>query len=249
MRKFALIGYKLGHSFSKKYFTDKFEKEGLDNCLYELFELAHIKQLPGLLIEQKSLEGLNVTIPYKEEVIPLLDDIDDSAKRIGAVNVIRIQDGKTKGFNSDYYGFKKSLEDWMDINPSETKALILGTGGASKAVKTALEDLNVEFKFVSRTASDDTLDYASLNAKPELLDEYRLIINTTPLGMLPNTDSCPDLPYDRIGGGHYLYDLVYNPEETLFMKKGTDRGAKAKNGLEMLHLQAERSWDIWNGNE
>lgn len=246
MKEFGLIGKKLGHSFSKNYFSEKFDKENITDSNYELYELSSADELPNLIERFKGkLKGLNVTIPYKEDVLPFLSDIDPAAKAIGAVNVLKISSqGKVKGYNSDYYGFKTSLEKFLDSELNNLKALILGTGGASKAVKQALIDLGIDYKYVSRSGGDNQLSYEDLNS--DVIRDHKLIINSTPLGMYPNIDSCPDLPYQDIREGHYLYDLVYNPEETLFMKKGRENGAKAIHGLEMLVLQAEKSWEIWN---
>ncbi|MCG8474413.1 MAG: shikimate dehydrogenase [Cytophagales bacterium] len=246
MRKFGLIGKKLGHSFSKKYFSEKFENENIHGCAYELYELPDIKRLKKLLLDHPALEGLNVTIPYKEEVLPFLDEIDEKARRIGAVNVVRkLANGTLKGYNSDYYGFRRSLENWLgERRPG--KALILGTGGASKAVCVALEDMDIAVQFVSRKASETCLTYEQLKESEDIFKQHRLIVNTTPLGMHPHLDSFPDLPYEWINEHFFMYDLVYNPETTAFMKKGAKQGACAKNGLEMLVLQAEKSWEIWN---
>lgn len=244
MSLYGLIGKKLSHSFSKKYFTEKFEKEGLHTCKYELYELASADELPQLIRTNPDLAGLNVTIPYKEDVIPLLDDIHEKAREIGAVNVIKIRDGKLTGYNSDYFGFRESLANW--IGESKVKALVLGTGGASKAVIAALKDLGISYQVVSRQASNENLSYTSLKEAPELIRDHRLIINTTPLGMHPQTDAAPDLDYSLLSNKHFLYDLVYNPEVTQFLSKGLDQGASIKNGIEMLHLQAEKSWEIWN---
>lgn len=248
MKKFGLVGYPLSHSFSKKYFAEKFLKEGIEDAVYDNYEIEDVAvSLKKAIAEQKGeLKGLNVTIPHKQNVIPLLDELDEAAADIGAVNVIKVfSDGKLKGYNSDYYGFKKSLENFVGLeNIKGLKALILGTGGASKAVRKALEDLSIDYQYVSRTSSDGVIAYSDIT--DEIISEYKLIINSTPLGMYPKVDNCPALPYDKIGEGYYLYDLVYNPEETLFMKKGRDNGAKAIHGLEMLHLQAEKAWEIWN---
>ncbi len=245
-RIFGLIGETLKHSFSKQYFTDKFIKEGIPDCSYQLFELANIQEIVSL-IETQNPDGLNVTIPYKLEVIPYLTNLDDSAKKVGAVNVIKFTaNGKSIGYNSDYYGFKASLLKWA---PDKfTKALILGTGGASQAVKAVLKDLQMAITMVSRTAGDNVVSYRELEGKPDLLAESTLIVNTTPLGMHPNTNSFPALDYNLISSQHYLYDLVYNPEVTEFMKLGLHQQAKVKNGYEMLVLQAEKSWEIWNSN-
>ena len=241
MKLYGLIGYPLSHSFSKKYFTEKFEKENILNSNYELFEISKIDLLKDVLKEnEQDLIGLNVTIPYKQEVIPFLDELDDAAKEIGAVNVIKIQDGKLKGYNSDYFGFKNSLEAFLGDN--SPNALVLGTGGASKAVVKALKDLGISHQYVSRNASEIAIDYKEASSK---IKDYQLIINTTPLGMYPKVEVCPDLPYDQMDESYYLYDLVYNPEETLFMKKGREQGAKAIHGMEMLIGQAEKAYEIW----
>ena len=269
MRKFGLIGYPLSHSFSKKYFTEKFEKEHIGDARYERYPIESITRLPQLLANEPELVGLNVTIPYKEQVMNYLDELDPKAERIGAVNTIRIQNGKLKGFNTDYDGFKNSLVKWIGAKPLPEKALILGTGGASKAVKAALEDLEIDFRFVSRKPAPGVLTYQDLNTltpqhtasggtgpntptpqhintpvPPEAVST--LIINTTPLGMSPHTESLPDLPYEQLTSSHYLYDLVYNPLITPFMQKGIDAKCWVKNGLEMLFGQAEKAWEVWN---
>ena len=246
MKRFGLIGYPLGHSFSKKYFTEKFEKEGIEDCEYELYPLESIDELPDLIKSEKGLIGLNVTIPYKQQVIKLLDEIDPKAEQIGAVNTIKIQGKKLKGYNTDYIGFKESLVKFVGPNPMPEKALILGTGGASKAVKAALEDLKVDYQFVSRNPSEGNLSYEVLNTQYSILNTSKLIINTTPLGMAPATESLPDLPYHQLTEQHYLFDLVYNPLKTAFMQKGIDAKCWVKNGLEMLYGQAEAAWEIWN---
>lgn len=243
---YGLIGASLKHSFSRNYFTEKFKNENRVNCHYELFELPDISQFPALISGQHALRGLNVTIPYKEAVMPYLDRLDASAEKVGAVNVIQIADNGIKtGYNSDYFGFRESLEKWLGKEISQIKALVLGTGGAAKAVKSALADLNIGYLQVSRKTSPQAISYENLRDH-YILSRYPLVINTTPLGMFPNNGQAPDLDYDEITSGHYLYDLVYNPTKTLFMKKGLEKGAKVKNGLEMLHLQAEKSWEIWN---
>ncbi len=241
MRKFGLIGKKLGHSFSKKYFTEKFAREGIAGAQYELYELPDAQELRTLLQQEPELVGLNVTVPYKEEVLPLLDELDPAAAKIGAVNTIRISGGKTKGYNTDYIGFKASLEEFY---PHQGPALVLGTGGAAKAVWAALNALGIPFKSVSRTAAPDVLGYAQVT--PKLLQTYPLIINTTPVGMHPNITEAPPLPYAALTPGHYLYDLVYNPGETQFMKHGAAAGAHTSNGLGMLYRQADAAWEIWN---
>lgn len=246
MKRFGLIGYPLGHSFSKKYFTEKFEKEEIEDCEYDLYPLEDIEELPDLIKSEKELIGLNVTIPYKQQVIRFLDEIDAKAEQIGAVNTIKIQGKKLKGYNTDYIGFKESLVKFVGPNPMPEKALILGTGGASKAVKTALDDLHIEYQFVSRNPTEGQLSYDLLNTQYSILSTAKLIINTTPLGMAPATESLPDLPYHQLTEQHYLYDLVYNPLKTAFMQKGIDARCWVKNGLEMLYGQAEAAWEIWN---
>lgn len=241
MRKFGLIGKKLGHSFSKKYFTEKFLREGVTDAGYELYELPSAEELPQLLRQEPELVGLNVTVPYKEQVIPLLDELDEAAAKIGAVNTIKISGGRTKGYNTDYIGFRDSLEAFY---PEQEQALVLGTGGAAKAVWAALDALQIPYKCVSRQAGEEQLCYAQLT--PELLQKYNLIINTTPLGMYPQVQEAPELPYESITSGHYFYDLVYNPEQTLFLQHAAGKGAKVLNGLPMLRLQAEAAWNIWN---
>ena len=252
MNLYGLIGFPLTHSFSKRYFTDKFVREKIKESSYELFEMSSLDGLPALLKKKTELRGLNVTIPFKKDVIPYLDDLDDaSAERIGAVNTIKIYaDGSTKGFNTDYYGFRQSLEEWLDKRGekcSNFKALVLGNGGAAKAVLVALQDLHMEYILVSRQKSDDSIPYESITE--DIMSSHLLIINTTPLGMFPKTDECPAIPYDLLTKKHYLYDLVYNPAETLFLKKGIEKGAVIQNGLKMLELQAEKAWEIWTAEE
>ncbi len=238
---YGLIGKKLAHSFSKDYFTKKFKKEGLVDHEFRLFELGDITQVTELA-KQDDLKGFNVTIPYKETIIPYLTQVSGSAQKVGAVNVVKIVDGQMHGHNSDYYGFKTSLAKWL---PKEVdiSALVLGTGGASKAVTAALEDLSIPYQLVSRTQSKGNLTYADLT-EDQLL-HHKLLVNTTPLGMAPEVDGYPELDYSKLDHSHYLYDLVYNPAQTVFLKKGEQRQAHIKNGLEMLHLQADRAWDIW----
>tara|TARA_R110002049_G_scaffold108882_3_gene257483 strand:+ start:675 stop:1418 length:744 start_codon:yes stop_codon:yes gene_type:complete len=246
MRKFGLIGYPLGHSFSKKHFSEKFEKEGIE-AEYELYPLEDIEEFPALVKNTKGLEGINVTIPYKESVMKFLDEVDEKAAAIGAVNTIKIQKGKLKGYNTDYLGFKTSLVKLIGANPMPANALILGTGGASKAVQTALSDLGIQFKLVSRRPQEGQLTYEDFNTStPQYLNTYQLIVNTTPLGMTPKIDELPDLPYQQLTSDHFLYDLVYNPLVTAFMQKGIEAKCWVKNGLEMLYGQAEASWEIWN---
>lgn len=244
---FGLIGFPLSHSFSKKYFTEKFEKESMPNHRYELFPIPQADEFPELVQSQPNLKGINVTIPHKETVIPFLDEMDEEAAAIGAVNVIQFNGGKLKGYNSDVYGFELSLRKFLGDSPKSIKALVLGTGGASKAIVFVLKKIGIEYQMVSRRAKNDWLTYDTLTAN--IVSEHQLIINCTPLGTYPNVDFCPDLPYSALSEHHYLYDLVYNPAETLFLKKGKEQGAHTINGLEMLHLQAERAWDIWNSPE
>jgi len=247
MKLFGLIGFPLTHSFSKKYFSEKFEKEGIDECLYENFELKDIDDLPVLIKTYHSLKGLNVTIPYKEDVIKYLDDLDYTARKIQAVNVIKMMDdGKKIGYNTDYYGFRTSLENWMGPEMKKIKALILGTGGASKAVKTVLDDCGILYSTVSRDQFKGDFTYYDFIHDSDLIQDYRLIINTTPLGMYPNANEAPNLPYENMNEWFYLYDLIYNPEKTLFLENGEKSGVKIKNGREMLVLQAEKAWEIWN---
>lgn len=245
MRKFGLIGYPLSHSFSKKYFSEKFEKEGIQDTQYELYPLETIEELPLLIKATPDLIGLNITIPYKEQVIPFLDELDEKAQTIGAVNTITIKNGKLKGYNTDYDGFKSSLIKWLGSKSLPEKALILGTGGASKAVKVVLDDLGIQHNFVSRKPIEGQLTYSELGSS-HVFNSSTLIINTSPLGMSPNAETLPDLPYYQLTENHLLFDLVYNPLITAFMQKGIDKNCWVKNGLEMLHDQAEKAWEIWN---
>ncbi|HBI01065.1 MAG TPA: shikimate dehydrogenase [Flavobacterium sp.] len=242
-RRFGLIGKNISYSFSKKYFSDKFEKEELVGYSYENFDLQAISQFPKLIRENPNLKGLNVTIPYKEKIIPYLDKLNGKATKIGAVNCIKItKKGKLKGYNTDYYGFKKSLEPLL--KPHHQKALILGTGGASKAVAFALEELGILYTFVSRSKKENALDYKYINATT--FDNFQIIINCTPLGTHPNIDECPPIPYEFFTGEHIAFDLIYNPEETEFLKRAKAKNSVTKNGYEMLVLQAEKGWKIWN---
>ncbi len=240
MKKFGLIGKKLIHSFSAGYFEKKFQRENLSGYSYELFEIPEIEEVNKIF--QQGVSGLNVTIPYKQAIIPMLDELDESASKVGAVNVVKISGDKKIGFNSDYTGFRESLVSWLETLPRQ--ALVLGTGGASRAVVAVLNDLGITSVLVSRSAGDDRITYNDLDNS--LIRDSHLIVNTTPLGTYPDTNTAADIPYHLLTEDHYLYDLVYNPEETLFMKYGRERGAAVKNGLEMLHIQAERSWEIWN---
>jgi shikimate dehydrogenase len=244
-KKFGLIGATVSHSFSKSYFDEKFFREGLRDYHYDLYSLPDIDGLKKLLDENPELAGLNVTIPYKEQVIKFLSDIDSDARKIGAVNVIKIQEGKLTGFNTDSDAFYESLEKWFPVmkNP---KALILGTGGSSKAVQQALKKLSISFELVSREKTKGQHTYESLEKDGTPISNANLIINTSPLGMSPNTNTCPPIDYDLLTPDHYVYDLIYNPARTLFLQKAEMRNAHIKNGLEMLHIQAEKSWAIWN---
>ncbi len=246
MKKFGLIGYPLGHSFSRNFFNEKFHSENID-AEYVNFEIPSIDELPHIIQANPSLAGLNVTIPYKEKVISYLDELDKDAREIGAVNVIKVEHTKggtkLKGYNSDIIGFVRSIEALLE--PYHKKALILGTGGASKAIHQGLKQLGVEVLFVSRNKHNDmTITYEEIT--PEIMQEYKVIVNCTPVGMYPKADECPNIPYELLTPQHLLYDLLYNPNTTLFMKKGSDQGAIVKNGLEMLLLQAFGAWDIWN---
>jgi shikimate dehydrogenase len=243
MRKFGLIGYPLGHSFSGKYFTAKFEAENITDAQYGLFELENINHFPAFLSQHSGLVGLSVTIPHKQNIIPFLDEIDPVAAKIGAVNTVKISGGKTTGYNTDIIGFRDSLKTFCPEFASQ-KALVLGTGGASKAVQAALTQLQIPYKIVFRSPKNGDLTYAQLTE--EIIKEYKLIINTTPLGTFPEVNSCPEIPFEYLSAEHYLFDLVYNPSETEFMKKGKQAGTKTKNGYEMLVLQAEAAWQIWN---
>ncbi len=248
MRKFGLIGYPLSHSFSGKYFAEKFDRENIQDASYELFELADIKEV-SQVFALPELKGFNITIPYKHAIIDYLDRLDDSAQKVGAVNVVKIaSDGSRIGCNSDYYGFKQSLINWIGATgiTQMAYALVLGTGGASKAVIAVLKDLGIEYKVASRSLSNGDLTYEQLNEHPKSLDKFSLVINTTPLGTWPNTLEKADLPYGQITESMFLYDLIYNPKVTAFMQEGSNKNAKVKNGHEMLVLQAERSWEIWN---
>lgn len=242
---YGLLGYPLGHSFSRNYFNNKFEAEDID-AEYINFEIPDINMLMEVISEYYNLNGLNVTIPYKEQVIPFLDELDEDAANIGAVNVIKIihknNDLILKGYNSDVVGFCDSISPL--IKPHIKKALILGTGGAAKAVCYGLKKLGIESQFVSRKKTENTITYPEINK--DIIDEHHIIVNTTPLGLYPNVDDCPDIPYELLTEKHLCYDLLYNPDETLFMKNAKGYGATVKNGLEMLLLQAFVSYEIWN---
>ena len=243
-RSFGLLGKQISYSFSRAYFSDKFEKLNLVDCSYENFDLESISELEDLLKERSDLAGLNVTIPYKEAVIPFLDELDPEAAEIGAVNTIKfLESGGLKGYNTDCYGFEASLKPHLNSKPK--KALILGTGGASKAIDYVLKKLGMSTLFVSRNPQGrNQIGYHELSS--ELLDDSKIIVNCTPLGTFPNVDQKPNIPYQYLNENHLLYDLIYNPEKTAFLKEGEEKGAQIKNGLEMLIGQAEEAWRIWN---
>jgi len=244
MRLFGLIGYPLSHSFSKKYFSAKFEREALIDCRYETFSIPSISDLTKILADNSELCGLNVTVPYKQEVLSFLTEKTPLVNKIGACNCIKIKNGRLTGYNTDAPAFEHSLKEKLQSH--HTKALILGTGGAAKAVEYCLRQLKIAYKYVSRKPSARNYSYEQLT--DDMMQEYTLIINATPLGMYPNVIEAPQIPYHALGLRHYLYDLLYNPEKTLFLQKGEDQGASIKNGYEMLVLQAEESWKIWNEN-
>ncbi|QDO93969.1 shikimate dehydrogenase [Formosa sediminum] len=244
MNKLGLLGKQISYSFSNTYFKKKFEDLNIKDTTYQNFDLDDISEFPSILKNNPEIKGLNVTIPYKEQIIPFLDDLDDQAKEIGAVNTIKLtKTGKLIGSNTDYYGFKKSIEP--HLKPHHNYALILGTGGASKAIAYALKNLNIPFKYVSRSPKNNqTISYNELLQSG--LKDYKLIINCSPVGTFPNVNDCPNIPYKDITADHLLFDLIYNPEETLFLKKGKAKHATILNGYNMLVNQAEKSWEIWN---
>lgn len=242
MKKFGLIGRNISYSFSKKFFTSFFEEQHL-NCSYENFDIEQITEFPNVLSNNPNIKGLNVTIPYKEQIKTYLDEMDSEAAEIGAVNTIKISpEGKLKGYNTDCYGFMKSLEEQLGQLPES--ALVLGSGGASKAVVYALKKLGITYRIVSRKEEDGFLNYNQLSEA--LVRNHKLIINCTPLGTFPGITEFPEIPYSGIGAGHLLFDLIYNPEKTMFLQKGAARGAKIVNGEAMLRYQALKSWEIWN---
>lgn len=244
MNKLGLLGRNISYSFSRAYFKSKFEKEQITDTTYENFDIESIHLLPSILNNTKGLKGLNVTIPYKQEVIPFLDKINKKAAEIGAVNTIKItKKGKLVGYNTDCYGFKKSIIPFL--KKYHNKALILGTGGASKAIAYTLRELGINYQYVSRKMSEG-IDFTYDTLSENDIKEALIIINCTPLGTFPNIDNCPHIPYDSITDKHILFDLIYNPEETKFLKKGKEKGAVIINGLKMLELQAEKAWSIWN---
>jgi shikimate dehydrogenase len=241
LHQYGIIGYPLSHSFSPAYFNNKFAKLAID-AHYDVFPLENISLFPALLQSNKNLRGLNVTIPYKQSVIPFLDDLDDTAQVVGAVNCISINNGRSKGYNTDITGFKESLLPLLQSQ--HRQALVLGTGGASLAVNYALEQLGISYLKISRESSKGDRTYEQLT--PDIITHRKLIINTTPLGMYPLIEDAPPLPYNAVGPQHLFYDLIYNPVETKFLALGKQHGAIIKNGLQMLELQAEDGWKIWN---
>jgi shikimate dehydrogenase len=242
-KTFGLVGRNIEYSFSRKYFNDRFEKDGLTDYSYQNFDIETIDEFPDIIKNNPNLAGLNVTIPYKESIVPFLSKLSPTAFKIGAVNTIRFtKKGNLKGYNTDFYGFKKSIKPIL--KPHHKKALILGTGGASKAIAFALEELDILYTLVSREASANTIDYNRINATT--FDNYQIIINCTPLGTWPNIEAFPILPYVFFTNKHIAFDLIYNPEETKFLKQAAANGAVTMNGFEMLRFQAEKSWKIWN---
>ena len=246
-KKLGLIGYPLTHSFSAKYFAEKFEKENIKGFTYENFEIPKIEDFPDIIKNNPEITGLNVTIPYKEQIIPFLDELDEEALQIGAVNTIKVirKKGvvKLKGYNTDIYGFRETLKPLLKMH--HYKALILGTGGAAKAVEYVLNKIGLDILYISRNPeSENEKGYEELNGVA--IKNFPVIVNSTPLGMYPKIDTCPPLPYDHLTEDNLLYDLIYNPSETLFLQKGAEKGAITQNGLEMLKLQAEKAWEIWN---
>jgi shikimate dehydrogenase len=252
LRVFGLIGTPLTHSFSKKYFTGKFEKEHISDARYDLFPLEDISLLPDLLQKTENIRGLNVTIPFKESVLPFLNELDDTARAVGAVNTIRLEPGNyLKGYNTDVYGFRQSIKPFLESH--HERALILGTGGAAKAVAYVLKEIGLDCYFVSRKKGIDKKETAGKTnvfsyeeVNEYVIRHFPVIVNTTPVGMYPNTEEIPPLPYSFLTPQHFLCDLIYNPEETRFLKEGKSRGALTLNGLSMLHQQAEKAWEIWN---
>ncbi|MEH6705572.1 MAG: shikimate dehydrogenase [Galbibacter orientalis] len=243
LRHFGLLGKNISYSFSAGYFTEKFKQLNLDNHSYVNFDLQNIEEIKNVLAQDKDIVGFNITIPYKEAIIPFLTEIDPKAKEIGAVNTVKITKNGLKGYNTDVYGFYKSIEPF--IKSHHKKALILGTGGASKAVKHALIDLGLEIQFVSRTASENKLSYEMLTK--QVMEQHQVIVNCSPIGTFPNTEVKPAIPYEFLTEEHLVFDLIYNPPKTAFMKYAEANGATAVNGSKMLELQAEKAWEIWNG--
>ena len=241
MNTYALVGKNIAYSFSRNYFKEKFKREGITDSQYINFDIQGLEQLPELLLTTPNVKGLNVTIPYKREIIPFLQTIDPTAEAIGAVNTVKITPQGLIGFNTDCYGFTESLRPLLQ--PHHTQALILGTGGASAAVAYALKQLGIAYRFVSRTPREGQLSYNQLTQ--EILQTHQLIINCTPLGTYPTVDEYTPIPYQYITSAHLLYDLIYNPPQTAFLAQGVQRGATTTNGQRMLELQAEKSWELW----
>jgi shikimate dehydrogenase len=244
MKLYGLIGYPLGHSFSKKYFTEKFQREDIRDCDYELFPISSIKLLPELLKSNPTLQGLNITIPYKQQVLEYVTDQTSAVKKIGAANTIKIKGDELIAYNTDVIGFERSFIKFL--KPYQKKALVLGTGGSSKAVQYVLQKLKIDYLLVTRNTelAPKMINYSMVDER--MLNEYTVIINCTPLGMYPNITQCPSLPYQLLSDKHFLFDLIYQPGKTLFLQKGEQQGAVVKNGYEMLVIQAEESWKIWN---
>ena len=243
MNKYGLIGRNISYSFSEKYFKDKFKKEEIKNSIYKIYDIDKIEDILDIIKTEKTLKGLNVTIPYKEVVIDFLDSLSIEAQKIKSVNTIRIHNGKLEGFNTDYFGFDMSISPYIKSYHKAT--LILGTGGSSKAIKYVLENKDIDFIFVSRNPKEkNQIRYSDINK--DIIDKFNIIINCTPIGTYPNLDSCPDIPYKYINEKNLIYDLTYNPPETLFIKKAKSQGATTINGMNMLKLQADKSWQIWN---
>jgi len=242
-RRFGLLGRNINYSFSKGYFTEKFKNENIEGCTYENFDLADITDFPQIIENNSDIYGINVTIPYKEQVMQYMDEMSEKASKIGAVNTIKFtKEGKLKGYNTDYYGFMESIKPLLQAH--HKKALILGTGGASKGVAFALEELGIDYTFVSRSEKENIISYEQINA--DTFDNYQIVINSSPVGTSPNIEEFPLIPYEYFTENHIAYDLVYNPAETQFLKKAKAQGAQTKNGQDMLVYQAEKSWEIWN---
>lgn len=241
-RLFALIGKNISYSFSRAYFTEKFEKEQITDAQYVNFDIQDINELLQKLKDNPNVKGMNVTIPYKEEIIPFLSDLNPTAREIGAVNTIAVTPEGLVGYNTDYYGFMETIKPFLKEN--HKKALILGTGGASKAVAYAFKKLGIAYRFVSRNPKIGQFTYSDLSAS--ILEKYKIIVNCTPLGTLPDVNDCPPIPYQHITSEHLLYDLIYNPEKTVFLTKGEKKKAGICNGEKMLEMQAEKAWEIWN---
>jgi shikimate dehydrogenase len=242
MRRFGLIGKTLAHSFSQTYFSKKFEQEGITDCSYQNFELSQIQDIDSLLDQYPDLEGFNITIPYKEAILPYLFKQNEVVQAVGACNCVKVVDGRFIGFNTDVVGFRQSLQP--QLKPHHTKALILGWGGAAKAVAYALTSLHIDYLVVSRNKYGNTISYSEVDIA--LLEQYTLFINTTPLGMYPNVDEAPEIPYNLLSAKHFLFDLIYNPVQTRSLELGAQQGAQTSNGYDMLIGQAEASWRIWN---